>query len=251
MISVSNLQIKSSTGKVLFQNSTFEIKSGSVVGIYGPNGSGKSTLLKALAGGSTNQVVTGENIIENVNIFNKDLNVKDKVKKILYLGSDFLTSFQISVRELLDIAKEVNLDSKENALEIAERFSIRPLLSRSFNELSDGEKQRVMLARGVIQAPHWLVLDETFSKVDLDHSFHLTSELKEITKKGRGIILASHDLNLISEFVDELWLIKDGKIVASGPLEEILTTENLRLLYPNRLVQVVRSSDNGKKKVLY
>jgi iron complex transport system ATP-binding protein len=66
-----------------------------------------------------------------------------------------------------------------------------------------------------------------------------------------GLIIASHDLNLLSELADELWLLKDGKMVADGPIESVLTSESLSLLYPNRMVHVVRSPDTGKKKVIY
>jgi iron complex transport system ATP-binding protein len=251
MISINGLQVKSAAGKILVQKTSFELSEFKVVGLFGPNGSGKSSLLMALAGQGNGRIISGENNIDQKNIFSNSISALEKSQKILYLGSDFQTPFQISVRELLDMAKEVNPLSRENVAEVAERFGIAALLFRSFDEMSDGEKQRVMLARGVIQSPRWLVLDETFSKVDLDHSFQLAEELRGVIGKGRGVILSSHDLNLLSEMVDELWLMKDGKILAAGLVEDVLTTENIQLLYPLRKVHVMRSPYNGKKKVIY
>ena len=251
MISFRKVQVKTPQGKVLVHETSFEVPKSTIVGLYGPNGSGKSSLLRTLAGQLSERDVSGECWIEQTPIFQSSVSISEKARRVLYLGSDFQTSFHVSVRELLDMAKHTNPKSNENGTEVAEKFGITKLLSRSFNEMSDGEKQRVMLARGVIQSPDWLILDETFSKIDLDHSFHLVNELKNVVKKGKGIVLASHDLNLISEFVDELWLMKDGKVVASGLIEEVLTSENMEKLYPNRIVHVVRSPDNGKKKVIY
>ena len=251
MIYFRKVQIKTTLGKTLVHETSFEIQRATVVGIYGPNGSGKSSLLKVLSGQVFDRVISGECWIDRSPLFKSSVSAMEKSKRVLYLGSDFQTAFQVSVRELLELAKNVNPDSIENVTEVAEKFEITKLLSRSFNEMSDGEKQRVMLARGIIQSPDWLVLDETFSKMDLDHSFHLIEVLKDFSKKGKGIVFASHDLNLISEFVDELWLLKDGEIVSSGLVESVLTSENLKKLYPNRIVHVVRSPDNGKKKVIY
>ncbi len=251
MISFRKVKINSLQGKTLVHETSFEVVSAKIVGFYGPNGSGKSSLLKVLSGQVRDREVSGENWNDEMPIFDKNLSAKVRSQKILYIGSDFQTPFQISVRELLEMAKEANPSSQENISEVAESFGITSLLFRSFDEMSDGEKQRVMLARGIVQSPKWLVLDETFSKIDLDHSFHLIGELKKRAKNGLGIFIASHDLNLISEMVDDLWFIKNGRIVVSGSIEDVLTTENLKQLYPDRVVHVVRSPDNGKKKVIY
>ena len=250
MISLRKVQVKTTQGIPLIHEISLEVAETMMIGVYGPNGSGKSTLLKVIAGLNNDRVITGENWIDQKPIFSNALSVEERALKVLYLGSDFQAPFQISVRELLDMARRVN-PSSGNITEVAERFGITPLLSRSFDQMSDGEKQRVMIARGVIQAPRWLILDETFSKIDLDRSFQLAHELKEMMEKGTGLILASHDLNLISEMVDELWLMKDGRILEAGTVEDVLTTESLQKLYPGRLVHVVRSPDNGKKKVIY
>jgi len=251
MISLRKVLVKAGNGKILVRETSMELESKKVIGIYGPNGSGKTSFLKAIAWKTDNLNITGESWVDGQALFLNSVSASLKVKKILYLGSDFQSAFQVSVRELLDLAKSANPESKESMAEMIERFGISDLINRFFDEMSDGEKQRVMIARGVIQSPKWLILDESFSKIDLDRSFQLVYALRESIKKGMGIMVASHDLNLLSELSDELWLMKDGKLTATGSVEKVLTTENLNELYPNRMVHVVRSPDNGKKKVIY
>lgn len=250
MISLRKLLVKAANGKILVRETSMEIDGARVIGVYGPNGSGKTSLLKAISCRFDHQT-SGECWIDGKPLFLPTAKASLKARKILYLGSDFQTSFQISVREVLEMGKHANPESLESVIEVSERFDLTSFLNRKFDELSDGEKQRVMIARGVIQSPKWLVLDETFSKIDLDRAFVIANLLKDKVGKGMGLIIASHDLNLLSELADELWLMKDGKMVADGPIETVLTSDSLGLLYPNRMVHVVRSPDTGKKKVIY
>lgn len=251
MISLRKILVKTANGKVLVQETSLEVAQPMMIGIYGPNGSGKTCLLKSISGQAQEREILGESWIDQRPILHSSVSVQEKSQKVLYLSSDFHAPFQISVRELLEMAKGVNPASGRNISEVSERFGITSLLSRSFDEMSDGEKQRVMVARGVIQSPKWLILDETFSKIDIDRSFQIAEELKEAVRRGMGVIFASHDLNLVSEMSDELWLMKDGRILVKGPVEDIFTTDNLQQLYPERMIHVVRSPDHGKKKVIY
>ena len=251
MISLRKLLVKAANGKILVREISMEIDGHRVIGVYGPNGSGKTSFLKAIAWKSEGRNVSGECWIDGKPLFLPTVKAATKARKVLYLGSDFQTPFQVSVREVLEMGKAANPESLESLIGISEKFDLTPLLNRKFDELSDGEKQRVMIARGVIQSPKWLILDETFSKIDLDRAFIIADLLKDKVRMGMGLMVASHDLNLLSELSDELWLMKDGKIEADGPVDSVLTSENLALLYPNRMVHVVRSPDTGKKKVIY
>ena len=229
---------------------SFSIQKETQIGIYGPNGSGKSTLLKAVAGQFERGPFIGESLIEGFDVYGKNSSAQEKIKKILYLGSDFQTPFQISVREVFELAKAANPQSTENMMEIAERFDLMHLLQRFFGNLSDGEKQRVMIARGVLQAPSWLLLDETFSKIDLNYSHQVIEQLKQLKRKEKGLMVVSHDLNLLTEFCDELWFIKNGQIIVSGPTNDVLTEDHLKNLYPAQNIQIIKSNQ-GQKKIIY
>jgi len=251
MISLRKLQVRSKQGRVLVAETSIEVAKPMIIGIFGPNGSGKTSLLKTMAGIEEDREIIGESWIEKSSMVHGRISAKERVKNVLYLGSDFYSAFQVSVRELLEMARTSNPGSKTTIPEIAELFDLTSLLNRSFSEMSDGEKQRAMMARGILQAPKWLILDETFSKMDMDRSVVLGQILREFVKTGFGILVSSHDLNLLSEIADELWLMKEGRIIATGKVEDTLTSENLQKLYPMRMIHVVRSPDNGKKKVIY
>lgn len=251
MISLRKLQVTTEMGHLLLSDVSMEVSSPKVIGVYGPNGSGKTSLLKSIAGIKEDRMVQGESWIFDVAMVHGNASLKDRVRSALYLGSDFHTSFHITVRELLEMAKIANPLSKLSIPEVAEKFDLMQFLNRSFNEMSDGEKQRAMLARGFLQSPRWLILDEIFSKMDIDRSVILAQILRESVKEGMGIVVSSHDLNFLSEISDELWFMKDGKIINSGTVEDVLTSENLKQLFPMRWIHVVRSPDHGKKKVIY
>lgn len=251
MIRFRKVKVESPDQRTVLHETSFEVQPGKAIGIFGPNGSGKSTLLRVLSGEDRGWIRRGEVWVGDLPLFHRGVSAEERAQKVLYLGSDFSSPFPISVREVLEMAKQVNSRSRYGISEVGERFGISGFFSRMFDELSDGEKQRVMLARGVIQSPEWLVLDETFSKMDLHHAFHLVSVLEDIRSSGMGMILVSHDLNLLSDFSDELWLMNQGSVIRMGSVEEVLTEESLKILYPEKWIQVVRSPHHGRKKVIY
>jgi iron complex transport system ATP-binding protein len=251
MISIQKLRVSTQEGHTLVSEISKEISSAKVFGIYGPNGSGKTSFLKTLAGIQEERKINGEVWISNLAMIHGALDPAKKVKNALYLGSDFQTSFHVTVRELLEMSQTISKLKKASIAEISEQFDLVPFLSRPFHELSDGEKQRSMLARGVLQSPHWLILDETFSKIDIDRSAVLAKVLRQFVQKGMGIVISSHDMNFLTEISDELWLMKEGALISAGSVEEVLIDENLKKLFPMREIHIVRSPEHGIKKVIY
>ena len=258
MITVRTIEIKTKEGKEILQPISFGVKPGEILGVYGPNGSGKSSLLKAIAGLPTEHFLSGVLTVDELP-FPGALTAEARVEKILYLGSDFRTSFDLSVRELFEMGALVgsrfmqDIGSKERRRmnEVVERLQIFPFLPRFFRTLSDGEKQLVMFARALIQSTRFLILDETFSKLDLDKLVLVSRVIREEARTGRGFLIASHDLNFLSEVSDDLLFIKQGAFLGKGPIQEMLTPAKLDELYPSLSLQVVTSPETGKWKILY
>ena len=134
---------------------------------------------------------------------------------------------------------------------VVEILKIIDFLPRFFKTLSDGEKQLMMFARALIQSSKVIVLDETFSKLDLDKLILVGKILREYTKHGIVFLVASHDLNFLSEISDELLFLKNGKFLGKGTVEEMLVPAKLDELYPDISLQVVTSPETGKWKILY
>ncbi len=245
--------------KPLLSPTSFEIPMQSVLGVYGPNGSGKSTLLKAFSGIREDHEVQGEVWIEN-QLIHSEMTAFEKAKWVLYLSSDFDTPFQVTVRDLLemgakarsaDLWPEITHAERTRMSEVIEVLGLIPFLSRTISTLSDGERQLVMFARGLIQMPKVLVLDETFSKMDLDRLLQLAKVIEAYREKGMTFIIVAHDLNFLSEVSTQLLLMKASQVLSLGTVSEVLTPLNLQILYPQQSIQIVKSAESGKTKILY
>lgn len=113
-----------------------------------------------------------------------------------------------------------------------EMLNIEDLAMRSFSELSAGQHQKVMLARGFAQEPKILLLDEPTSNLDIKHQMEVTMILKEMSvKKGILVIMISHDINMAARFSDKVILMSEGSIFSIGTPEEVINEENIRNVY--------------------
>jgi iron complex transport system ATP-binding protein len=259
MIRVSALEVKSSLGATLLASSDLDLAKGSVLGVYGPNGSGKSTLLRAVAGESTGALRSGEVLLDGIPL---ELlgNPSERIKRVIYLGSDFRSPFDLTVRDLFEIGVEslkarfwpgLSSSERDRMSSVIETLDLLPFVSRTFQTLSDGEKQMVMFGRALIQAPRILVLDETFSKLDLDRLMTVTGILRSWSECGMTFLISSHDLNFLSEISDQMVFLKQGRIIAGGPVDSVMNEANLRELFNRVSPHVVKSPESGKRKILY
>lgn len=205
---------------------------GEVVGLIGPNGSGKSTLLRVLSGvlpdydGSAR--VGGEEV--------RGIPRRRMARMIAVVPQENPPSLPFSVLEvtlmgrhphLRGIAFEsaTDLDIARSALE---RAGASHLAGRNIRELSSGERQRVMFARALAQRPSALLLDEPTSFLDIRYQVELYDLVRLLAhQEGVTVLSALHDLNLAAEYCDRLYLLREGRMHASGPTDEVLTYANL------------------------
>ena len=250
MISVRDFSARVKSGKVLVSQISFDLAQGQVLGVYGPNGAGKSTLLRGISGVAQDRALQGE-VILGQKLLSNLKNPVERVHQVLYLGSDFQAPFDLTVRELFQMGADTGLKNQGRISEVVESCKLENFLERQFRSLSDGEKQLVMFSRVLIQGPLIVVLDESFSKLDLDKLILVTRMIRQSTALGMTFVIAAHDLNFLSEVSDELLFLKNGLSLGFGPVMNILTASMLESLYPDVALQVVRSPETGKFKVLY
>jgi len=235
MIEVNSVSFRYHEEWVL-QGVSFRVEKGEFVGVIGPNGSGKTTLLKILYRLLAPQ--KGEILFELVSM--KKMDRGDIAKRIAVVAQETQLLFPFSVLETVLMGRSPYLGhlmfESEKDLEIARKAMewtrILPFSERPIDELSGGEKKRVFIARALAQEPEVILLDEPTVNLDVHHQTDFLDLILTLNReRGLTIVMASHDINIASEFCDRLILLQGGKIYQTGTPEEVVTKENIESVY--------------------
>lgn len=220
----------------VLQEISFQILKGEFVGVIGPNGSGKSTLLKTLCRLLSPQ--RGEVLLDLTPL--KEMSQREIARKIAVVPQEAYSLFPFRVIEMVLMGRSPYLGHLmfEGArdLEIAKKAmewtEILPISERSIDELSGGERKRVFIARALVQEPEVILLDEPTANLDIHHQVDFLDLILNLNReKGLTIVMASHDLNIASEYCDRLVLLRAGRIYKIGPPREVITRENIEKVY--------------------
>ena len=233
MLELKNLSFGYKEKKTL-KNINMSVNSGEVVGIIGPNGSGKSTLLKCM-----NMILEPEGHIFLEGIELQTLNLKEISKIIGYVPQNIpVSSFPIKVFDVVLLGRRPyirwNVGDRDLDIvsEIFSLLNLDDLSMRNFNELSGGERQKILLARALAQEPKVLLLDEPTSSLDVKHQLEIMDIIRNLSReKVLAVVIVLHDLNLASRYCDRLVLLNSGQIFATGTPEEILIDSNIKTVY--------------------
>lgn len=230
-IEVENIDFSYSEHKILNKIS-FNAHAGEVVGILGQNGCGKTTLLKCI--NSSLKVNEGNISIDGISL--KDMSKKDIAKKIAFVTQTTNITFAFTVFEtvmmgryplsgLKDNNPEKDLEAVYEAMRDTE---IIQFADRYINELSGGERKRVMIARALAQNPEILLLDEPTLHLDINHQFDLLELIKRLAKeKNLLVIIVTHDLILATRYCNRMMIVKNGAIHNLGNTKDIIIPENI------------------------
>jgi iron complex transport system ATP-binding protein len=212
------------------------VRSGAITGLLGPNGSGKTTLLRLLSGTLTpehGRIIVGDTAVSS-------LPRRELARRIAVVPQETHTTFDFTAIELVLMGRYPHLGAFE--LEGADDLTIardalratgtERLESRPFATLSGGEKQRVVIASALAQASEILLLDEPTASLDLSFQFEIASLLVRLNRdRGVTMVISTHDLNLAARVCSELVLLKRGGIIARGRTADVLTAENVRVVF--------------------
>ena len=240
MLNIKNLCFKYKNEEVL-KDIDFHLEKNDFVGIIGPNGSGKSTLLKNIS----RILDPNEGVIYLDQKLLNEYSSKELAKKMAVVPQNTNVDFNFTVYDIIMMGRnpyqgkwgKINEKDSEIVNEVMEVTDTKYLEDKKINQLSGGERQRVIIARSLAQKPDLLLLDEPTSSLDINYQgeiFDLISELNE--KLSLTIIVVSHDLNLASQYCDDLILLSKGKIYAVGSPEEVLTEKNIREVYNTEVI---------------
>ena len=212
---------------IKFEENTF-------TGIIGPNGSGKSTLLKQIY--RVLKPTKGKIFFDGIDI--EDISSKKIARRMAVLQQENQSDFDYTVREIILMGRfpyhsffmrdhnfEVDINLMKKYLDIV---GLREQENQCFKTLSGGEKQRVLLARALVQEAELLILDEVTNHLDIGYQYKVLEILKGL---NMTIISAIHDLNLAMKFCDQVVIIDKGRIIVTGNPKDIITRENLKEIF--------------------
>lgn len=215
---------------------SFTVEEGEMLGVAGPNGAGKSTLIGILSGilqPGVGEVRVGERPVTSYSR-------RELSREVAVVPQSTEIVFPFTVEEVVAMGRYPHLgwggwlgvDDWKACRRALELTGAESFLGRCLDELSAGERQRVLLARSLAQEPSLLLLDEASSFLDIGQEVAVFRVLDRLRREeGLTILTVSHDLNLIGTFCQKVLLLKKGRVQAAGDLEESFTDENLTALF--------------------
>lgn len=220
------------TGADIVKDISIRVENKQFVGIIGPNGCGKSTLLKSIY--KVIKPQKGTVFLGDKDVLKSSARIVSKEMGVVGQFNDL--SFDFTVREMVmmgrtphkQLMEADNTQDYKIVADALERVDLTEYANRSYLTLSGGEKQRVILARAIAQEPKFLVLDEPTNHLDIKYQIQILTVVKSL---NIGVLAALHDLPMASVYCDMLYVIKDGKIIASGSPKEVLTKKLIRQVY--------------------
>ncbi|MFC1906378.1 ABC transporter ATP-binding protein [Chloroflexota bacterium] len=213
---------------LVLHNIELSINTSEMVGLLGPNGSGKTTLIKLASG--VLKPNRGEIKLDGSNL--GQLNRKTIARRIAVVPQQLSIPFAFTTTEVVILGRtpffrvfsEESEVDKQFVSNILELVGISELKERRFNELSGGERQKVILAMALAQQPKLLLLDEPIVHLDISHQVEILELVRRLNVEcGLTVIAAMHDLNLASLYFDRLIMLKEGMVSADGTPTQVLT----------------------------
>ncbi len=215
---------------------SFSVRSGEIVVLIGPNGAGKSTIIKSIS----RHLASKENTVFLDGKALETIDSNELAKQMSILTTERIRTDRMTVRDVVSLGRYpytgtlgiLSEQDREIVERIMERTAVSELAGRDFEALSDGQRQRVLLARALCQEPRVLVLDEPTSYLDVRYQLELLALLRELVReKELAIVTSLHELELARRVADTVVCVRDGVVDRAGKPEEIFTDRYIEELY--------------------
>ncbi|MDO5093762.1 MAG: metal ABC transporter ATP-binding protein [Propionibacteriaceae bacterium] len=211
---------------VALTDADLDVPAGHIVALLGPNGAGKSTLLKASVG--LLRALRGE-----VTFFGSRLAEVRQQVGYMSQAAEVDWDFPTTVRDVVMMGRygrrgwfrRPTATDRQAVMAALEAVGIPDLAPRQISQLSGGQKQRTFMARILAQDPDLFLLDEPLAGVDVASQDAIVGILKKLRSQGKTVVLVHHDLNSVPSLADDVVLLRDGRVVAAGPVAETFTQE--------------------------
>lgn len=230
MLNIINYSKAYKNGKKAVDNVSLEVNSGEIFAFIGHNGAGKTTTIKAIVG--ILDFTEGDILIDGISIKENPMTCKEKIAYIpdnpdIY---ESLKGIQY-LNFIADIYKVSKEDREREIKKYAEIFEITSALGDLISSYSHGMKQKLAIISALLHKPKLLILDEPFVGLDPKASHLLKQEMKNICNEGAAIFFSTHVLEVAEKLCDKVAIIKDGKIVSKGTMEEVKGNSSLEDIF--------------------
>ncbi|MFZ5999653.1 MAG: ABC transporter ATP-binding protein, partial [Bacteroidota bacterium] len=231
VLSVSNLsigyQLSPLEKKVVAADINLSLPKGELVCLLGPNGAGKSTLMRTLSG--MQKPLHGSVVLDQVNIH--EIPARSLAKKLSVVSTERVDGGLLTAYEVVSLGRypytnwSGSLTDHDHAVvtEAIRQVGAQELATRTLTELSDGERQKIMMARALAQEPQVMILDEVTAFLDLPRRVEFMRLLRKMAHEtNRAILLSTHDLDLALRSADKIWLLPKGGTLVEGAPEDLV-----------------------------
>lgn len=227
---------------------SLELDRGEMLGIIGPNGAGKSTLLQCI-----NHIL--EPIEGRVFIDGTDLHAADReaiARTVGYVPQEETSTFPATVFDTILMGRKPHIgwrptgDDRQRVTDIIEVLGLSDLALRDVNQLSGGQRQKVLIGRALAQEAEVFLLDEPTASLDVKHQLDVLGVIRDQVDRGVTAVMAMHDLNLAARYCDKLAMLYEERIFAAGT-PDILTPETIREVYG---VEATVMQHDGRRLVI-
>lgn len=236
--------------KPVLDGVSINVEEGEVLGILGPNGCGKTTMLKNI---NRNLHPDGGSILLDGTDL-EDMTKKEIARKIAVVPQTNEIRFAFTVRDIVSMGRMPFSNSLIGTLSEDEKIvedsmrkaNIHEFADRYINTMSGGERQRVIIARALAQTPKILLMDEPTLHLDISAQFDTLNMVHKLSREeGLTVVIVSHDLPMVARYCDRIVMIHNHKIHAIGKTEDVLTKENMKVVFGVD-ADTVRDPDTGK-----
>ncbi len=239
---------------VLLRDIDLQLNEGELVCLIGRNGSGKSTLLKSMM--KLIPLLGGRILLFDKDL--KDYSAPEMARLCGFVPTGFVSAGEMTVRELVELGRypytnwygkmtDADIHAVEEALN---SVGLSAMADKKITEISDGEKQRGMIARTLSQNTRLILLDEPSAFLDIPNKYDITALLRSLCDKQHSAIFSTHDLNLALQYADKIWLIDDWNIFQGGP-EDLIIEGKIEHLFQSEKVSFNMSSGDFRTRVSY
>ena len=237
MIDVDGVRVDLGGTSVL-EDVSLTVEQGQFLALVGPNGAGKTTLLRTCNGLLTPN--SGRVTVDGADV--ASLSAREIGRRVATVPQETALAFDFDVEDVVAMGRtphrsrfsSTTVADREAVREAMERTDTAQFAERSVGDLSGGERQRVVLARALAQETPVLLLDEPTASLDVNHQIRTLSLARELAAEGKTVVAAIHDLELAARFCDAVALLSDGRVLAAGPPEEVLTAGHVETAFDVR-----------------